>query len=120
MRLLWNRPHSRERDILSSTMAGCFRIRCPMDSPLRQIRFLMEIFGRRDSTLRQIETDEQALAWTPATGKEYDAFMSLISINNRTALKRGYASTTSINPHADRFRRILEHATGDSLPTGET
>ena len=84
----------------------------------QQIISLIEVFDRVDSSFRQAASDEQALMWCPSKGREEQAFRDLVAPYNREALKNWYASISAINPQADRFRIVLERATGDSLSVG--
>jgi hypothetical protein len=77
---------------------------------------LMEVFDRVDSSFRQVETFGQAGRWLPITDVERNAFAALVAPENRGALKTWYSSGSSLNPHADLFRRVLERAIGEDLP----
>jgi inorganic triphosphatase YgiF len=83
-----------------------------------KILLLMQIFDDVDSSLRLIETDEQAAQWQPGNEAEKKAFESLTADENRIALREWYRRGASINPHADRFRQILAKAIGEDLPVG--
>jgi hypothetical protein len=78
----------------------------------------MDIFGRSDSSIRQIKSSEQAQAWRPETEIEQEAFSLLTSKENRVELKKWYLQISTINPLAEMFRQILERAINEKLPLG--
>ncbi len=81
-----------------------------------KILLLIGVFDGNESSLRQIRSEEQAREWRPNTEAEQKAFEELTSKENRELLKAWYLNITSINPTADRFRRILERAIGEEIP----
>jgi len=89
-----------------------------MNFEQEQIRKLMEVFDRIDSSLRRIETLEQAKQWLPNKNDEKSAFDALTSEENRMSLKAWYAGAHALNPRADLFRQILERAINEKLPLG--
>lgn len=76
----------------------------------------MEVFDRIDSSIRQINSPQQALEWRPKTKLEQEAITRLTAVENRSALKIWYGQFPTINPTAEIFRQILERFIGEELP----
>jgi hypothetical protein len=81
-----------------------------------KILLLIDIFGKPQSSFREVKSVEDAKAWQPQSEEERNAWAELISKENRELLKAWYAIGSYLNPTADYFRRALEQAIGEELP----
>lgn len=89
-----------------------------MSAEQNEIRQLLEAFDRPEASFRAVATREQASRWIPSTANEREALATLTAEENRESLRAWYASATSLNPHANLLRQVLEDAIGETLPLG--
>jgi hypothetical protein len=82
-----------------------------MNKRLQQIAKLMEVFSGLHASFRSAHCVDRD--WRPTTDAEKAAFVELVSLKNRSALKKWYEQCDSLNPTAEQFCRVLEAAIGE-------
>jgi hypothetical protein len=81
-----------------------------------RILLLIDIFGKPQSSFREVSSLQDAKTWQPQSQEERDAWEQLTSTENRELLKAWYARGSYLNPTADLFRHALEQTIGEMLP----
>jgi len=79
------------------------------------VLLLIDVFGKPQSSFRDVKSPDDAKAWQPQSEEERVAWAKLVSGENRQLLKAWYARHSYLNPTADYFRHALEQAIGEDL-----
>src|SRR5215475_198574 len=81
------------------------------------IAVLLDIFGRPESSIRNIVSSKQADAWKPVSPLEAEAFSRLVALENRQSLREWFLSLSGSNEMTETMRYLLEKEIGEPLPS---